>query len=359
MQQAGLAALVAPQVANSGVITARLGHVVLAGAETATLDLYGDGLVSIDVTGQVVQAPNGAHGAGDQYRADPGRRRHGAADRARGGRAWCRPWWMPAARSAPTRLGGRTGTIVLNGGRRLDHRRWAARRPRAARPAPPVAAIEVNASGSGDAGGGARVSASGQAGGGTMAIGTTLARPRAGRGTASTQTAANVHGGGGRHASPPTPQRRAMAGGSPCCRSCPPAWTARSAPRAGRGRQWRVRRDLRPNALHRQRRAWWTPAPASPSGTPGTWLLDPLDLDVGGSGRDTNVSELVGPPGPPFTVDADRIAGADPQRTSSNGELNDGTDVVLTTEGTAGRAAPLATSRSMRAPRSPGSPPRR
>ena len=52
VKQTGLAALVAPQVANSGVINAKLGHVVLAGAEDATLDLYGDGLVSIDVTGR-------------------------------------------------------------------------------------------------------------------------------------------------------------------------------------------------------------------------------------------------------------------------------------------------------------------
>ena len=50
VKQAGLAALVAPQVANSGTISAQLGHVVLAGAKTATLDLYGDGLLSLDVT---------------------------------------------------------------------------------------------------------------------------------------------------------------------------------------------------------------------------------------------------------------------------------------------------------------------
>src|SRR6185437_15023728 len=51
---------VAPQVRNSGTITATLGHVVLAGAKSATLDLYGDGMLSIDVTGQVVHAPDGA-----------------------------------------------------------------------------------------------------------------------------------------------------------------------------------------------------------------------------------------------------------------------------------------------------------
>ena len=42
VKQTGLAAFVAPQVANSGVISAKLGHVVLAGANRATLDLYGE-----------------------------------------------------------------------------------------------------------------------------------------------------------------------------------------------------------------------------------------------------------------------------------------------------------------------------
>lgn len=55
----GLAALVAPSVANSGVIRAPLGTVVLAGAAAHTVDLYGDGLLAIDVTRQVTTAPNG------------------------------------------------------------------------------------------------------------------------------------------------------------------------------------------------------------------------------------------------------------------------------------------------------------
>jgi filamentous hemagglutinin family protein len=48
--EAGLVGLVAPQVANNGLISARLGQVVLAGAEAFTLDLYGDQLISLDVT---------------------------------------------------------------------------------------------------------------------------------------------------------------------------------------------------------------------------------------------------------------------------------------------------------------------
>jgi filamentous hemagglutinin family protein len=46
----GLVGLIAPQVENRGIITARLGQVVLAGASAFTLDMYGDRLMSIDVT---------------------------------------------------------------------------------------------------------------------------------------------------------------------------------------------------------------------------------------------------------------------------------------------------------------------
>jgi filamentous hemagglutinin family protein len=56
-RDAGIAALVAPQVANRGVINARLGTVAIAGAETHVIDLYGDGLMSIEITGAVRQRP--------------------------------------------------------------------------------------------------------------------------------------------------------------------------------------------------------------------------------------------------------------------------------------------------------------
>ena len=59
IREAGLAALVAPQVANRGTITARLGRVALAGGETHAVDLHGDGLFAIEVTGPVRQAPGG------------------------------------------------------------------------------------------------------------------------------------------------------------------------------------------------------------------------------------------------------------------------------------------------------------
>ncbi len=62
VREAGLAALVAPSVRNAGVIRAKLGRVVLAGAATETLDMYGDGLVSLDVGSQVKQVPVGRDG---------------------------------------------------------------------------------------------------------------------------------------------------------------------------------------------------------------------------------------------------------------------------------------------------------
>jgi filamentous hemagglutinin family protein len=49
-RDAGLVGLVAPQVLNNGLITATLGQVILAGGSAFTLDLYGDRLISLDVT---------------------------------------------------------------------------------------------------------------------------------------------------------------------------------------------------------------------------------------------------------------------------------------------------------------------
>src|SRR6185437_11318949 len=53
--QAGLVGLIAPQVSNSGVITAKLGQVALASGDTFTLDFAGDGLTSISVSGALLQ----------------------------------------------------------------------------------------------------------------------------------------------------------------------------------------------------------------------------------------------------------------------------------------------------------------
>src|SRR5271166_3267256 len=51
--QAGLVGLVAPNVVNNGIITAKLGRVQLASGDTATVDMYGDGLMEVAVSDQV------------------------------------------------------------------------------------------------------------------------------------------------------------------------------------------------------------------------------------------------------------------------------------------------------------------
>ncbi|MDJ0627622.1 MAG: putative Ig domain-containing protein [Rhodobacter sp.] len=51
----GLAAFVAPGIRNSGVITARFGTVSLAAGNQFTLDLYGDGLVSLAVDDEIAE----------------------------------------------------------------------------------------------------------------------------------------------------------------------------------------------------------------------------------------------------------------------------------------------------------------
>jgi len=55
----GIAVLAGPGVTNTGTIQARLGKIALAGAETYSLDLAGDGLLSIDVTRAVRQGSLG------------------------------------------------------------------------------------------------------------------------------------------------------------------------------------------------------------------------------------------------------------------------------------------------------------
>jgi filamentous hemagglutinin family protein len=56
VKDAGLVALVAPTVINEGTIKARYGRVGLAAGEKVAVDLYGDGLISIDAGGDLSHA---------------------------------------------------------------------------------------------------------------------------------------------------------------------------------------------------------------------------------------------------------------------------------------------------------------
>ena len=195
VKQAGLAALVAPQVANSGTITARLGHVVLAGAKTATLDLYGDGLLSLDVTNQVTQAPRGPDGKPvtalvtntGVVIADGGT----VQLTARAADGIVQNLVQAGGKIRAATMGDQTGTVALNGvggsivvegqlsapGRALGTKGGA---------------IEVVSNGNVGIASKARIAASGKTGGGVIAIGTTLDRARDGPGVTAAMTATNV-----------------------------------------------------------------------------------------------------------------------------------------------------------------------
>ena len=193
--QAGLAALVAPQVVNSGVINARLGKVVLGGATKATLDMYGDGLLSIDVTGQVTQAPLGPDGKPATalvtntgvIRADGGV----VQLTARAADGVVTTLVDAGGRITADTVGNRQGTIALNG---VGGDIVISGQLHAAGRAPGTAggAIEAVADGNVTVRSTARINASGRAGGGVVAIGTTLDRARGGPSTPATQLARNV-----------------------------------------------------------------------------------------------------------------------------------------------------------------------
>jgi filamentous hemagglutinin family protein len=190
VSQAGLAALVAPRVANSGTITAQLGHVVLAGAKTATLDLYGDGLLSLDVTNQVTQAPTGKDALVTNTGviiADGGTVQLTA--RAADGIVQTLVQAGGTIRAAT--MGGHSGTVALNGvgGSIVVEGQLSA--PGSA-PGTQGGAVDVAASGDIVVASGAKIDASGQAGGGVVALGTTLARARGGPSVPSALTAANL-----------------------------------------------------------------------------------------------------------------------------------------------------------------------
>lgn len=173
VKQAGLAALVAPVVVNAGVIAAKLGHVVLAGAATHTIDLYGDGLLSIDVTGAVKQVPHGPDGVAATALvtntgvivADGGT----ILLTARAADGLVQTLVDAGGRVQANSLGGRAGTIALagiGGSLRVDGAVLA----EGLTPGAVGGRVDASATGAVTVASGARLSVSGRAGGGTATL---------------------------------------------------------------------------------------------------------------------------------------------------------------------------------------------
>ncbi len=186
----GLAALVAPQVANSGVIRARLGKVILAGAEATTLDLYGDGLVSINVTKQVATAPGG-----NQVLVT-----NTGVISASGGSVLLTAQAVDGVvqtlvdaggKIAADTVGGQTGRVAIAGagGDVIVSGAIAANGHAAGTTG---GSVVVNTTGAVTLAPTARIGASGPAGGGLVAIGTTARRARGGPAVVSAKTATTV-----------------------------------------------------------------------------------------------------------------------------------------------------------------------
>jgi filamentous hemagglutinin family protein len=279
VKETGLAALVAPQVVNSGTITAKLGHVVLAGATTHTVDLYGDGLLSIDVTGQVKQAPVGPDGK--QATALVTNTGMIAADggtitlTAQAADGIVQTLVSAGGKLRANSVGDRTGTIQVAGiGGSVTVEGSVA--------AEGVAAgtrggqIELVASNAVRVASGATVSTSGRAGGGVVAVGTTLARARGGSAVKGAQTAkstvvehgatiradATAQGAGGRVVLLSTDRTDHQG-----------TITARGGAKGGDGGFVEVSGD-KAFALT------GTADLAAPAGHVGTLLIDPTNLDV-------------------------------------------------------------------------------
>jgi len=183
LKDTGLAALVAPRVANAGVINARLGRVVLAGAETHTLDVYGDGLVAFDVTQAVRQVPLGPDGKPatalvtntGTVIADGGvvqitaKAVDGVVQNLvnAGGRIQANSVGSQTGQIAIDGVGGSVrviGEVAANGGK-----------------GPTGGQIAISASNTVGVESRARITANGGTGGGTVALGTTIARAQTGR----------------------------------------------------------------------------------------------------------------------------------------------------------------------------------
>ena len=182
IRQAGLAALVGPTVANNGVISAKLGHVVLAGAAAAVVDFYGDGLLSFDVTKQVARAPGG----GVALVTNTG------TIVADGGTVQLTAAAVDGLVTNLVEAGGNisagTGSITI-AGTGGDVEIAGQLTARATEPGAAGGTIEVNATGGVALASGAVLDVSGSGGGGVIAVGTTAARAQGGSAVAAPMAA--------------------------------------------------------------------------------------------------------------------------------------------------------------------------
>ena len=287
----GLAALVAPQVANSGVINARMGRVVLAGAEAHTVDLYGDGLMSVDVTRQVTRAPNGGTALVTNtgvIQADGGT----IQLTARAADGIVQNLVSAGGRLQANTAGGKPGAIVVAGVGGSITVEGAVRADGIA-PGAQGGTVVLAATGTVAVGPAARVSANGRGGGGTVAVGTTLARARAQSGGVPADSARAVQVAAGARIS--ADGRGTGSGGQVALLSTDNTvvagrLTARGGRQGGDGGLVEV-------SGGKGLQITGTVDTTAPAGRTGTLTIDPADLTISDAVADTYKSlPLSGPP---------------------------------------------------------------
>ncbi|HUB14477.1 MAG TPA: filamentous hemagglutinin N-terminal domain-containing protein, partial [Acetobacteraceae bacterium] len=325
VKQAGLAALVAPQVRNDGVIIARLGHVVLASGTETTLDLYGDGLMSIDVTGLVKTLPNGATALVTNSGiivADGGT----VQLTARAADGIVQTLVDAGGKIRANTIGSHVGTIRLAGvgGNITIEGQLEAR---GNTPGTTGGNIVVNPSGVVNVAATARIDASGQAGGGVVALGTTLKRAKGGPGVTATHTSSGVYiapgariaadatmlGDGGR-----VTVLSSLADGTTVMDG---TISATGGPLGGNGGFIETSGHL----LGMASTASVTAGALAPGWAAGTWLLDPVDVTISTSPTDGSVATAGG------IFQASSVSTANIFNGDIESALNTPTNVTITT----------------------------
>ena len=303
----GLAVLAGPRVANSGTINARLGRVALQGAEAFTLDLAGDGLLSLDVTQQVRSSPDGAALVTNSGTIN-----------ARGGSVQLS---ASAISGVVETLVNNTGRIAVGSGQAMLRAEGGGvqaggsitARSRAGQ----GGSISVSATGDVTVPNGARLDASGGAGGGRVAVGSASTRRTTVASGATLRADATRAGNGGN-----------VVVNSAAGTTVQGQLSARGGPGGGDG-------GLVETSSGAALLLALLPDVTAPAGRRGTWLLDPVNIlirDAGASGVTETTGSLGGGV---FTTDG---AGGNPTSVIISPTIiqNFSGDVVLTATDTIG-----------------------
>jgi hypothetical protein len=272
---------------------------VLAGAKTATLDLYGDGLLSLDVSNQVTQAPRGPDGkpvtalvtSTGVVIADGGT----VQLTARAADGIVQNLVQAGGTIRAATMGDHTGTIALNGvgGSIVVEGQLSAP---GRRPGTTGGSIEVVSDGNVSIASTARINGSGQAGGGVVAIGTTLARAKGGPSVTAGRTAKNV---AVQQGATITADAQAMGNGgrvvalsdqSTGTTQIDGAISAKGGPQGGNGGFVETSGWM----LGVGNGAVINVGARAPSGQSGTWLLDPFDIAITTADNNTNGATTAG-----------------------------------------------------------------